>query len=282
MSKLFDLDYESRTFKPTVEWMAKRYDEANQKLFNGKLGKCDFGIFTTGRGSRGGINGWFKLSAGNIRVTNGGTLIKDTLVYCNITTTRITHDNFYELARPRIELNGNKSGSEWAFMVTLVHEMCHYYTYCEGRRPARGHGRDFNNIARIVTARSDGQIEVTTHTTIERSKHFVMDSSSKSKTTPRTQRKRSGYVIVRVKKEGTLELTITSKYEVLGMIIENAQRRNDTSRIIKTCDNRVLEAAFSHGYATVFRTYRYWTVRDKKWLVDALTNVPVSIIYKAR
>ena len=28
MGKVFDLDYETRSFRPTVEWMAKRYAEA--------------------------------------------------------------------------------------------------------------------------------------------------------------------------------------------------------------------------------------------------------------
>ena len=277
MSKLFDLDYETRTFKPTVEWMTERYDEANQKLFGGRLGKCDFSIFTTGRGSRGGVNGWFKITGDNILVSPRMRL------YCSLTATKINYENFYELARPRIELNGNKSGSEWAFMVTLVHEMCHYYTYCEGKRPARSHGKEFNKIARVITQRSGGQIEITTRTTVERSNQFVMDKKFKPKnTTPRTPRKRNGYVIVCVKKNGTLELTITSKYEVLNLIIANAERRNDTHRIIKTCDSRVLDTVFSHGYSTVFRTYRYWTVRDKGWLVDALANAPVSVVYKAR
>lgn len=40
MDKMFELDYETRSFKPTVEWMAERYNEANQKLFNGELGSC--------------------------------------------------------------------------------------------------------------------------------------------------------------------------------------------------------------------------------------------------
>lgn len=35
----------------------------------------------------------------------------------------VNHENFVALANPEIELNGNKLGSEWAFMVTLVHEM---------------------------------------------------------------------------------------------------------------------------------------------------------------
>ena len=42
-----------KTFKPNVQWMAKKYKEMNQKLFYGQLGDCDFGIFTTGKGSEG-------------------------------------------------------------------------------------------------------------------------------------------------------------------------------------------------------------------------------------
>ena len=68
MDKMFELDYETRSFKPTVEWMAERYNEANQKLFNGALGECDFNVFTTGRGSQGGTLGWFKIAARGIMV----------------------------------------------------------------------------------------------------------------------------------------------------------------------------------------------------------------------
>ena len=43
----------------TVEWMAKKYEEMNQQLFGGALGACRFAVFTTGKGSQGGILGWF-------------------------------------------------------------------------------------------------------------------------------------------------------------------------------------------------------------------------------
>ena len=170
---MFNLDYETRTFRPTVEWMKERYNEANEKLFNGALGKCDFGVFTTGRGSRkGGINGWFKLEGIGLRYLRG----IDPRLYLTMYGHKvyINRSNFVEVARPKIELNGNKVGSEWAFMVTLVHEMCHYYVEMGGVIPARSHGREFQKIARIVTARSGGQIEVTTKTKPERSKHFTV------------------------------------------------------------------------------------------------------------
>ena len=163
----FELDYNTRDFRPTVEWMSRRYDEANEKLFGGALGKCDFKVFTTGRGSRGGTNGWFRLTSTNL-------VLSPTRKFF-ILGVRVNPNNFYDAAKPRIELNGNKRGSEWAFMVTLVHEMCHYYTYMNGTKPARGHGKEFHSIADKVTELSGGQIEVTTRTTVDRSKHFVYD-----------------------------------------------------------------------------------------------------------
>lgn len=120
MDKMFELDYETRSFKPTVEWMAERYNEANQKLFNGELGSCEFGLFTSGKGSLGTTNGRFRMKARNLRYNR-----YDRRLYKVINGEKIyvNHENFVALANPEIELNGNKLGSEWAFMVTLVHEM---------------------------------------------------------------------------------------------------------------------------------------------------------------
>lgn len=174
MSDMFDLDYNTRTFKPTVEWMVKRYNEANEKLFGGVLGECDLGIFTTGRGSRGGVNGWFKFMNTNLHINPATYKLYSGDI-------PLTHSNLIEVAKPRIELNGNKHGSEWAFMVTLVHEMCHYYVYRNGYYAKRPHGKEFKQIAKAVTALSGGQIEVTTHTTSERSKQMEMDNARPKK-----------------------------------------------------------------------------------------------------
>ena len=182
MKNLFDLDYETRTFRPTVEWMAKRYEEANEKLFNGALGKCDFAVFTTGRGSRkGGINGWFRLNGTGLLVSPGTRRLYQRMSpHSFMPKFYLNKNNFVKLGKPTIELNGNKCGSEWAFIVTLVHEMCHYYVNMNGVVPARQHGREFNKIARIVTERSGGQIEVTAHTTPERSEHFTVSIQKRS------------------------------------------------------------------------------------------------------
>lgn len=57
-------------FKPTTEWMRKKYNEMNSLLFDNKLGECIFRIFTTGKGSQGRRLGCFGLENRNIRVSS--------------------------------------------------------------------------------------------------------------------------------------------------------------------------------------------------------------------
>ena len=112
-----------KTFKPNIQWMAKKYEEMNQELFYGQLGDCDFGIFTTGEGSEGNTLGRFKTKGDNIRIDRYSRRI-----FINgWERIYIDRNNFVELCRPTIELNGNYSGTEHGFLATLVHEMCHYY-----------------------------------------------------------------------------------------------------------------------------------------------------------
>ena len=40
----------------------EKYNELNVKLFNGKLGGCDFGVFKTGKGASGRTLGYFKIT----------------------------------------------------------------------------------------------------------------------------------------------------------------------------------------------------------------------------
>ena len=56
-----------KSFVPDATWMAQKYDEMNAMLFNGKLGACEFGIFTTGCGSGGRGLGWFEMMGANLK-----------------------------------------------------------------------------------------------------------------------------------------------------------------------------------------------------------------------
>lgn len=278
MDKLFELDYETRSFKPTVEWMSKRYDEANQKLFNGSLKQCDFGLFTTGSGSRGNTNGWFRITARGLKYNSRDRrLYKEVYGYEKV---YVNYDNFYEIAHPKIELNGNKSGSEWAFMVTLVHEMCHYYNYMYGHLPAQAHGREFMSIANAVTRRSNGQIEVTKKTTLERSQHFVLDDKVKQINDKiANTRKSKATLILKITKKGNWEMSIVSSPNIVQEIVDYTKRKKDATKVIKTNDQSVIDAAIENGFRKIFRTYRYWTLKNKDWLKNALESADIEEVY---
>ena len=147
-----------KTFSPTVEWMNQKYDEMNDLLFGGKLGKCFFGIFTTGKGSEGRTLGWFRMTGRNLRINRYNRRIFKRYGYGD--EVYADSSNFFEVCEPKIELNGNYTGTEHAFLATLVHEMCHYYTYMNGYAPKQGHGREFKEIGYIVSSRSNGMFTI--------------------------------------------------------------------------------------------------------------------------
>ena len=139
----------------TPEWMSEKYDLMNRQLFGGKLGHCDFGIFTTGRGKNGGVLGWFKITGRNLKYNRQSRRM---FVYNQYTGEKdyIDYDNFVQLCKPKIELNGNYRWTEKAALSTLVHEMCHYYNHMYGWVPRQSHGTDFRDIAYVVSSRSKG------------------------------------------------------------------------------------------------------------------------------
>ena len=47
-----------KTFKANTQWMAEKYEEMNQKLFNGLLGNCNFEVFTKGKGYKRTFRTW--------------------------------------------------------------------------------------------------------------------------------------------------------------------------------------------------------------------------------
>ena len=127
----------------TPEWMKQKFDEMNELLFDNVLGDCKFSLFTSGKGSEGGILGWFKIKpdfnvtskyhlAGHGRVdgkqyyerVNDGTGYDEYFM--------VHSETFPGLMHPEIQLNGNYNWTEKSALSTLVHEMCHYLQHIEG------------------------------------------------------------------------------------------------------------------------------------------------------
>ena len=251
-----------KTFKPTVDWMTAKYAEMNDTLFNGKLGGCSFKIFTTGRGSEGGVLGWFKIGNRNIRV-NRYTRV---MFVNNGEKTRINRENFVSLCNPIIELNGNYTGTEYGFLATLVHEMCHYYTYMDGWCPKQCHGREFKNIGSVVSARSKGMFTIQRLATAEEMSQLELSDEMKAKREKRlTNKKSSMYAVFRFMTNGDIQLTTTSSKAVIQMIVQTYMHK-DVIKVLVSNDSGLIELLFNNKYTINFRGWRFWHVNGKDWM----------------
>ena len=258
-----------KTFVPNTEWMTAKYDEMNGMLFGGKLGECSFKIFTTGRGSQGGTLGWFKIMGRNIRVdrysrrmfVNGWDKIY------------IDKNNFVEYCHPQIELNGNYSGTELGFLTTLVHEMCHYYTYMCGYCPRQGHGREFKEIGYIVSNRSNGMFTIQRLASAEQMTQLELNDEMKAKREKRlANRKATVTAILVFTEKGQIKLTITSSQNLVNLISSTEKERGNS--VITSNDSEIIEFLFSKGYRRNMRTWRYWIIESKPWIGELKSMLP--------
>jgi hypothetical protein len=260
-----------KTFKPTREWMAEKYEEMNQQLFGGSLGGCLFDIFTTGRGAEGGTLGWFKITAKNIRVDRYSRRMYKT--YYGWDNVYVNKENFYDICVPLIELNGNYSGTEHGFLATLVHEMCHYYTYMNGYCPRQGHGREFKEIGMIVSSRSNGMFTIQRLATAEEMNELELNDEMKAKRAKRLANKKASVTaVIAFTQERKVKLTITSNPRLIDMITTSEKERG--SNVVTTNDADVIEFLFSKNYKKNMRTWRYWSLEDKPWLGELKNMLP--------
>lgn len=259
-----------KTFKPNEEWMAKKYNEMNQQLFGGSLGDCDFAIFTSGRGSEGGVLGWFKITGSNVRADRYSRRM---FVGGWGTKVLIDKNNFVRLCKPRIELNGNYTGTEQSFLATLVHEMCHYYTYMNGYCPKQGHGREFKEIGQIVSQRSNGMFTIQRLASAEQMSEMELSDEMKSKREKRlSNRKSSVTAVIVFTPEGKIKLSITSNERLVNLIKTTSEGHGE--KVIATNNADVIDYLFAKGYKKNMRTWRYWSLEGKPWIDELKQMLP--------
>ena len=260
----------NKTFQPNEQWMAEKYAEMNSQLFGGKLGECNFGVFTTGRGMEGGTLGWFKITGRNIRVDRYSRRMFKTTGWDKV---YVNKENFYYMCQPKIELNGNYFGTEHGFLATLVHEMCHYYTYMNGYCPRQGHGREFKEIGMIVSSRSNGMFTIQRLATAEEMNELELNDEMKAKRAKRLANKKASVTaVIAFTQEGKVKLTITSNPRLIDMITTSEKERG--SNVVATNDADVIEFLFSKNYKKNMRTWRYWSLEDKPWLGELKNMLP--------
>ena len=258
-----------KTFVPTPQWIAEKYNEMNQQLFGGKLGRCLFDVFTKGRGSEGGTLGWFKITARNIRVNRYSRRMYKSYGW---DVKYIDKDNFYDLCSPLIELNGNYSGTEHGFLATLVHEMCHYYTYMNGYCPKQGHGPEFKEIGMIVSSRSNGMFTIQRLATAEEMNELELNDEMKAKRAKRLANKKASVTAIIAYSPKVVKLTITSNQSLIDKISTTEKERG--LNVVTTNDANVIDFLFSKGYRKNMRTWRYWSLEDKPWLGELKNMLP--------
>lgn len=242
-------------------WLEKKYYEFNQEYFGGILGPCYFGMFTTGSGSRGKTLGHFLMNAKNLKYNRNSRRLF--VVRPDGTKLLIDKENFFEECHPTIELNANYRWTEEGAEETLIHEMCHYYTYMYGFVPRQGHGSDFKSIAATVSARSNGKFSVQRLATAEEMAHVELDPEIKSKNDQQKQKALDNAVVAIVYTEdGDIRLVLAANVGVINNIIKG-RYKNRILMVVASGDADLKSLLVSNGYRKLSRSYTYWSIKDK-------------------
>ena len=253
----------------TPQWLENKYEEFNQLYFNNKLGNCHFGLFTSGKGSQGHTLGHFFLDRS--KTSASFKCEKRTrrifLAYPYGDRQYVDRNNFFALCHPTIELNGNYRWTEQGAEETLIHEMCHYYTYMRGFCPVQGHGTEFREIAALVSQRSGGRFTVKRLATAEELANVELDPEIKAQNEKRKQRKLQNSVVALIyTANNEVRLLLASDNGVINTITDYARKGRFTPAILKikaSADDQLKQILIDNHYTTVSRSYRYWPIQDK-------------------
>ena len=260
---------EKNLFVLNTNWMEDNYWKMNKLLFNNYLADCSFSIFTSGKGANGNVLGWFKITGTNIKYNK-----KNRLMYYQTTYGKkeyIDYDNFVYLCKPQIELNGNYEWTERAALTTLVHEMCHYYTYMFGKVPTRAHGKEFQNIAAYVSAKSDDFFTVKRLASAEQMSEMILNSDIKAKNDLRQQNKENRIILMFLfMQNGEIRLINANSMKLVDLIVYNYKNNKYGGEKIKeikiSTDSELKKIVFEEGYKKACTTYRYWNVENKPFI----------------
>ena len=259
-------------FTPTVDWIADKYFELNEWLFNGRLGNCLFEIYTTGEG--------METSLGHFRFTGRGVKYNKRTRQMYYYTgygekEKIDADNFALYTKPMIGLNGNYKRTEYMWLNTLVHEMCHYYTYMGGRKPVQAHGIDFRQIASIVGIRSNGIFDIKRLCDAENVGE--LDEKIAARRQKREENKKSKMTALLVfRTNGVIQLITTTNQELIQKIVDY-NNKPICKRIVSSNDINYIEYLWSLDYKCNMRTYKYWSVQGED-LVDEIKNYDFTVL----
>ena len=270
---------ESNSFIPTTQWMANKYQELNQTLFDGALGACRFEIFTTGKGSEGNVLGWFCIGNRNIkyRKSTRQMFVEDPWwgdkEYIN-------KNNFVALCEPTIKLNGNYKWSEKAAASTLLHEMCHYYTYKDGYVRKQSHGVEFKSIAARVSAKSNGLFTVQRIASAEQMDEMTLNPEMQAKRDKRIENKKSRVIpTFFYMTNGEVRFVNAANTNIIDEILNHENKHGKLLKVVTCTEPEFINLLFTNGYRSTMRTYKYWDFTNKPMILQTLDNYQTNTIF---
>ena len=262
-----DYSFKTEGFSATNSWMDSWFDRLNQELFGGVLQKCDLSVFSSGKDS-GNALGWFSINNDNIRIERGSRQMYDASHCVNLSgkvygKTYIDSKNFVQMCQPSIQVNGNYTGNELVFLNTLIHEMCHYYTYYNGYAPKQPHGVEFKRVAAMIARKTNNFISIQRLSTAdEMSQIAFTDEFKKSKKAEFENRRKRILGVLVFKINGNIDLTLTSNEALINGIVRTRMRAQDTIKIYEIDDPNFVYEMFIKGFRKNMRSYRWWRMDE--------------------
>lgn len=241
--------------RPTVEWMTRMYNEMNRALFGGRLRECEFCVRDLGR-----TLGRFQMTGESLGYykDDRSLFFKNPSGICFY----INRNNFAKLCKPLITLNDAYTAPEEQFLTTLVHEMCHYYTYMEGTVPTSAHGEEFKAIARSVNYRSKGRFKITTKASVERMMNYKLDDNVQARLQAKAAKRKETefaklYTVLMFGENVIGLVTTTSQKLVRTHLLNNAISKR-FKEIIHVTDPEFLKKCIEHGFTRNFKSPHYY------------------------
>lgn len=258
---------ENDVIEVTPQWMATEYDRLNASLFDGKLMECQFGLFTTGKGSQGGTLGWFRMTGTGLFITSQTKRIFARGGLGNADKIWINKENFVKYCKPKIELNGNYRWTRKAALSTLVHEMCHYYCNMNGWRPAQSHGREFMAIASHVSQKSNEFFTVERVARAEQMSEVELNGEFAEKKKKREEAKKAKVIMTFIfMVNGTVRLVNALNDAVVDNIVRTEFMGSRCKKIVVSRDPALMDVVFNKGYKGTMRAYRFWEVQNEDFV----------------
>lgn len=245
--------------KPDLDWITQKYDEFNRKYFDGVLNSCDLECRPYGRRCL----GYFTIQGENIKYEKSSRR----MFWSDFDNSRVyvDYDLFVSLCAPLIVLNTNYDAPESSWENTLIHEMCHYYTYMDGYIPKQGHGREFKDIARQLYDKTNGEIVITTY---DATGDFVQTNQKILQTAEKRQTNRVSNTFA--------TLTITSNKEILLRMFTEATLKSflhfSKDEIIYCSNNDLITRLFDLGYNRIMRKLTIYWLITKPQIIDILNE----------